>query len=255
MKRAILAAVLGTLGTALHAAPGYVTQPSGGPVTSQFGLCWHTGFWTPDMAAEPCDRVPRAGMAPVPVVTAPPPAQAPAPAAAAPAPTPMVAAPPPLEKVTLNSDVLFAFDKAELTDAGKAEIDKVADRIKDAKIENITLVGHADRIGSDQYNQKLSERRAEAVKAYLQQKAAAQNLQASGKGESQPVTGQQCNGIKNRGKLIECLQPDRRVEVEVFGTRTASSGTGSAGTGGSAEQRGSPQPDPQPRGNNPQPQR
>jgi len=236
MKRVILAAALGTFGTLLQAAPGYVTQPSGGPVTSQFGLCWHTGFWTPDMAAEPCDRTPRAAMAPVPVAAAP--APTPAPVAAAPTPAPVVAAaPPPLEKVSLNSDVLFAFNKAELTDAGKAEIDKVVDRVKDAKVENITLVGHADRIGSDEYNQRLSERRAEAVKAYLQQKAAAQNLQASGKGESQPVTGDQCKSIKNRGKLIECLQPDRRVEVEIFGTRQAS--TGGAATGASAT--GSPQ--------------
>lgn len=242
MKRVILAAVLGTLGTALHAAPGYVTQPSGGPVTSRFGLCWHTGFWTPDMAAEPCDRTPRASMAPVPVVSAPPASAAPTPA---PEPAKVVAAPPPLEKVTLNSDVLFAFDKAELTDAGKAEIDKVADRIKDASIDNITLVGHADRIGSDQYNQRLSERRAEAVRDYLRQRASTQNVQASGKGESQPVTGDQCKGVRNRSKLIECLQPDRRVEVEVFGTRTAGTGTGStAGTGATsdANRTGSPQP-------------
>lgn len=242
MKRVILAAVLGTVGTALQAAPGYVTQPGGGPVTSQFGLCWHTGFWTPDMAAEPCDRVPRAAMAPVPVVAAPPPAPAEPPAAAAPAPAPLVAAPPPLEKVTLNSDVLFAFDKAELTDAGKAEIDKVVERVRDARVDSIVLVGHADRIGSDQYNQRLSERRAEAVRAYLQQKSAAQNLQASGKGESQPVTGSQCSGIKARNKLIECLQPDRRVEVEVFGTRTAGAAAGSAGTGATGEQRDNPQP-------------
>ncbi|MGQ0653937.1 MAG: hypothetical protein ACT4P4_17015, partial [Betaproteobacteria bacterium] len=97
MKRVILAAALGTFGTLLHAAPGYVTQPSGAPVTSQFGLCWHTGFWTPDMAAEPCDRVPRAGMAPVPVVAAPPPA--PPPAAQAPQPPPHGAAPPPIQNV------------------------------------------------------------------------------------------------------------------------------------------------------------
>ncbi|MGQ0651918.1 MAG: OmpA family protein, partial [Betaproteobacteria bacterium] len=144
-----------------------------------------------------------------------------------------------IEKVTLNSDVLFAFDKADLTDAGKAEIDRVVDRVKDAKVDNIVLVGHADRIGSGEYNQRLSERRAEAVRAYLQQKAAAQNLQASGKGESQPVTGDQCKGIKNRDKLIECLQPDRRVEVEVFGTRTAGTGgtPGTAGTGGTGAPR------------------
>jgi OOP family OmpA-OmpF porin len=228
MKRVILAAAIGAFGTALHAADGYVTQGAAGatPVTSGFGLCVHDGFWSPSKAAEPCDRVPRASVPP-PVAAA---APAPEPAAqAAPQPAPIVSAPP-LEKVTLSSDVLFQFDKAELTEAGKAEIDKLAAGLSDASIDNITVVGHADRIGSDQYNQRLSERRAEAVKNYLQQsKANMQNIAASGKGESEPVTGDDCKNVKGRDRLIKCLQPDRRVEVEVFGTRTAASGTGTPG--------------------------
>jgi OOP family OmpA-OmpF porin len=177
-------------------------------------------------------------MAPVPVARAEPaPAAAPAPQ---PEPTPLAAAPRPvIEKVTLSSDVLFEFGKATLRDSGKQKLDELAGRINDANIEEIVAVGHADRIASEQYNQQLSEARAQAVKAYLVEKGLqSQLVKTEGKGESQPVTS--CNKMgperANNRKLVQCLQPDRRVEIEVFGTRQASgtgttSGAGASGAG------------------------
>ncbi len=240
MKRTLLAAALAALGTAAMAEPGYVTQGSGsGPVTSPFGLCWHSGDWDATKAAAPCDAVPRASTPPAPVARAAEPAPAPAPepqAIATPAPRA-----PTLEKVTLSTDVLFDFNKAELKESGKQKLDELAGRVSDASVEEVQATGHADRIGTDEKNQKLSEARAQAVKDYLGGKVATQNIQAVGKGESEPVTGEACSKMgpekKANRKLVDCLQPDRRVDIEVFGTRTASSDTGTAGTGGSAQQQ------------------
>lgn len=223
-----LAAVAGAASaqSAQSARPGYVTSSGGQVWTSPYGLCWKTSDWTPAKATIPCDAV-QTVTAPVPVVAA-----APAPLAA-PAP---VAPAPVIEKVSLQSDVLFEFDKATLRPGGRAELDELADRIKDAQVESVLAVGHADRIGPEQYNEKLSAERAEAVKQYLAQKGIEQQrVQAQGAGESQPVTGDQCKGVRG-SKLISCLQPDRRVEIEVRGTReTASTGSPAAGgTSGSS---------------------
>jgi len=135
----------------------------------------------------------------------------------APAPTPKPAA----QKVTLAADALFDFDKAVLRSEGKAKLDDVTDKLKGMKLEVIIAVGHTDRIGSDKYNQKLSEKRAEAVKAYLVGKGVdANRVYTEGKGEKQPVTGDKCGKSNAKSKkLIECLQPDRRVEIEVIGTK------------------------------------
>jgi OOP family OmpA-OmpF porin len=217
-----LAAVAGAANaqSAQSARPGYVTSSGGQVWTSPYGLCWKTSDWTPAKATIPCDAV-QTVTAPVPVVAA-----APAPLAA-PAP---VAPAPVIEKVSLQSDVLFEFDKAQLRPEGQKELDQLAERIKDAQVESVLAVGHADRIGPEQYNEKLSAERAEAVKQYLAQKGIEQQrVQAQGVGESQPITGEQCKGVKG-SKLISCLQPDRRVEIEVRGTReTASTGTPSTG--------------------------
>jgi len=84
----------------------------------------------------------------------------------------------------------------------------------------ILAVGHTDRLGSDAYNQKLSERRAAAVKTYLVSKGVEANrIYTEGKGKKQPVTGTTCDNVKGRTALIACLQPDRRVEVEVIGSK------------------------------------
>jgi OOP family OmpA-OmpF porin len=130
-------------------------------------------------------------------------------AEAAPAP---VAAPARFEKVTLSGTQLFAFDSAELT-MPQPKLEDVAAALQaDTTVNGIDITGHADRIGSDAYNQRLSERRAMAVRDYLVSKGvAADRLKAIGKGETQPVV--QCTE-KNRSSLIKCLEPNRRVEVE-----------------------------------------
>ena len=181
---------------------GYLFDTRGVVARSGFGLCWKTTRWTPAMAIPECD---------------PDLAKKPAPPAPAPAATPKPAA----QKVTLAADALFDFDKAVLRPEGKAKLDDVSGKLKDIKLEVIIAVGHADRLGSDQYNQKLSEKRAEAVKAYLVGKGVEPNrVYTEGKGEKQPVTGDKCGkGDKKTKQLVECLQPDRRVEIEVIGTK------------------------------------
>ena len=88
------------------------------------------------------------------------------------------------------------------------------------KLEVILVVGHTDRIGSDSYNQKLSEKRAAAVKEYLVAKGIEANrVYTEGKGEKQPVTGDKCKGNAPTKALIECLQPDRRADIEIIGTK------------------------------------
>ena len=103
-------------------------------------------------------------------------------------------------------------------------------------MDEIIAVGHADRIASEDYNQKLSEARAQAVKDYLAQQGARGNtITAEGKGESQPVTGDACKKLGaergNNKKLVECLQPDRRVEIEVLGSREVAAGSAPAAAG------------------------
>jgi len=213
---------------------GYVTSADGRVVTSGFGQCVRTQYWAPGNAAEPCDRVARAELAPPPVAAA-----EPAPAPVVVAAVPVEAPRPVIQKLTLSTDVLFDFGKAELKDSGKARLDQLASEIKGADVDEIIAVGHADRIASEDYNQKLSEARAQAVKDYLAQQGAKSNvITAQGKGESQPVTGDACKKLGaergNNKKLVECLQPDRRVEIEVLGSRQVAGGAPAAGTGSSA---------------------
>src|SRR5215510_4525670 len=132
MKKTLLAAALAVLGTAAFAEDGYVTQSfGGGPTTTPFGICVHSGTWTPDKAASPCDVVPRAAVAP----PAAPMAQT-EPAAAPPAEPLAQESPrgPMLEKVSLSTDVLFEFNRAELKPEGKEKLDELAGRIQDAKL-------------------------------------------------------------------------------------------------------------------------
>jgi OmpA-OmpF porin, OOP family len=163
-------------------------------------LCWRDAFWTPATANAKCDGA---------LV-----AQAPTP----PAP---VAPPPPViqsQKVTYQADALFDFDKAVLKPAGKEKLDDLASKIGALNLEVVVATGYTDRIGSDKYNDRLSLRRAQAVKAYLVSKGIEANrVYTEGKGKRDPVTGGKCTQ-KNRKQLIACLAPDRRVEVEVVGT-------------------------------------
>ena len=171
------------------------------------GLCWRNANWTPATAAADCDGAlapaPKAAPAPAPAA-----APAPAPKAAAPAPAPQ---PPAASKVTYAADAFFDFDKSVLKAEGKAKLDDLASKVKAINLEVIIAVGHTDSIGTDAYNQKLSVRRAEAVKAYLVSKGIEKNrVYTEGKGEKQPVAD---------NKTAEGRAKNRRVEIEVVGTR------------------------------------
>jgi OOP family OmpA-OmpF porin len=147
------------------------------------------------------------------VVAAPPPP---------PPPPPMTPAPIVPMKVTFSADSLFDFDKSNLRPAGRQDLDKFAADLKGTRFDLITVTGHSDRIGSHAYNMKLSTRRAEAVKAYLVDTAGlpASTIATKGVDGVDPVTKPgECKGTKKTPALIACLQPDRRVEVEVTGTR------------------------------------
>ncbi len=197
-------------------------------VRSGAGLCWRTGYWTKELAASTivegsnlpvgcyCDK----DLMPKEVCE--PPTKA-TPAAPAPA-TPMAPAAttkPSAEKITLAADALFDYDKATLRNEGRATLTEFAGKAKALAIEVIIAVGHTDRLGGDKYNQALSERRAAAVKEFLIGQGIDPNrVYTEGKGKTQPVS--QCKNLgkesgKNK-KLVECLQPDRRVEIEVIGT-------------------------------------
>lgn len=167
-------------------------------------LCWRDANWTPATAAPGCD-----GALEAPVAAAP--AAAPAPAVA-PAPAP-VPAPAMATKVTYAADAFFDFDKSVLKPEGKAKLDDLISKVKDIDLEVIIAVGHTDSVGSDAYNQKLSMRRSESVKAYLVSKGIEKNrVYTEGKGEKQPVAD---------NKTKEGRAKNRRVEIEVVGTRAA----------------------------------
>jgi OOP family OmpA-OmpF porin len=168
-------------------------------------LCWRDGFWTPATADERCDGAPP--KAP------PPPPPAPAPAEPPPPPPAPVTPPAPTsEKVTFAADAFFDFDKAVLKPEGRAKLDEMVSKIGGLNLEVVIAVGHTDSIGSDAYNQKLSVRRSEAVKAYLVSKGVEKNrIYTEGKGEKQPVAD---------NKSRDGRAKNRRVEIEVVGTRT-----------------------------------
>jgi len=186
-------------------------------------LCYRTAFWTPSMAIAGCDPdlVPKAAAAAPAPTPAPAPAPAPAarPAAPAPAPAPAAAPAPGVQKITLASKALFDFDKAVLKPEGKAAIDsEIISKLPGVqKLELVLVTGHTDRIGTQAYNQKLSERRADAVRDYLVSKGVAKDkIETLGMGKTQPLPGVTCNQ-KAMKELIACLAPNRRVEVEVKG--------------------------------------
>lgn len=185
------------------AAEGYLLDSRDHFVRNSYGECWHTGSWTPAMRNAECDKVPSTPLA--------------APSRPEPVAPPAAAAP---VAVRLGAQTLFDFDQAVIKPEGRVILDeKIVARMKQLPAgEVLTITGHADRIGSEAYNQKLSERRADAVRDYLVARGlSAERLSASGKGETVPDpaadTIHVCRGIRGQ-KLISCLQPDRRVIVE-----------------------------------------
>ena len=218
---ALLAVTLGlcaSLAQAQAVDRVYVIDGRGEVAMDPFGLCWRTNYWTPAAAAKDpagckCDK----DLLPKEVCE---PKAAPAPAAAPAAKPAAPAAAPAREKVTVAADALFDFNKATLRPEGKAKLDDVVAKSKQLVLEVVIAVGHADRIGSAAYNQKLSEKRAASVKDYLVSKGIPANrIYTEGKGSKQPVTkADQCKGPKS-AKVIACLQPDRRVDIEIIGTK------------------------------------
>lgn len=192
-------------------------------VKSGADLCWRTGYWTPGAAGEA-----KAGAVPVAcecdkdVVGADKCAPAAAAAAPAPAPAPVVAAAPAPKKcdfsMTLHTDHTFAFNKAVLGPIARKNIDDMISTklAACAEVTSVIITGHTDRLGTQSYNQKLSEKRAEAVQTYLISKGIKADLiDTMGAGKTQPV--QSCDDKLGRKKLIECLAPNRRVTLDVKG--------------------------------------
>ena len=215
-KKSMVLALLAGIGFGATVAQAqervYVIDQRDVVAKSGFDLCWRTGYWTPAAAAKDpagcqCDK----DLVPVDVCN-PKPAAAVGAAAAGPKPAG--------EKITVAADALFDFNKATLRTEGKAKLDELVGKAKAIKLEVILVVGHTDRIGGDAYNQKLSEKRAAAVKEYLVAKGIEANrVYTEGKGEKQPVTGNKCKGESKSKALIDCLQPDRRADIEIIGTK------------------------------------
>ena len=172
---------------------GYVTSRDGGVVTGKFGECFHDKAFKASHAIVECD--------PDLVPKAPPP----------PPPPPPAAPQPTSEKVSFAADTFFGFDRAVLKDEGKQKLDDIVNQLDGVALEVIVAVGHTDSVGPEAYNQRLSVRRAEAVKAYLVSKGIEANrVYTEGKGEAQPVAD---------NKTKDGRAKNRRVEIEVVGSR------------------------------------
>lgn len=200
---------------------GYLLDTAGNNAVVRslgYDVCVRTSDWTPARAILECDP----DLVPKPVAKPP---VAPPPKAVVPALAPKVVTPPPapaVQKYTLSADALFDFDKSSLRPEGLKKLDDLADALRGKQHDTIVATGHTDRVGSVRYNQRLSERRAETVKKYLQSQGLdVSRINAIGKGKTQPVTKPaDCTGPKmTRTAIRACMQPDRRVEIEVSGSR------------------------------------
>lgn len=213
----------------------YVQDGRGVIARDAFDLCWRTGYWTPADAVGGCDK-PLAPVCTAPqvlegdkcvdptpvctenqelvngkcqdkaVIAAPITCAAPQVLKDGKCMTPVTA-----EKVSFAADALFDFDKSVLKAEGKAKLDDLASKLEGVNLEVVIAVGHTDSVGTDAYNQKLSMRRAEAVKAYMVGKGIdAKRVYTEGKGEKMP---------KATNKTAAGRAENRRVEIEVVGTR------------------------------------
>ena len=189
MKRYLLTLLLAVT-TAVFAQTepqGYLTDTNGQIVRSGTGLCWHTGYWTPANAVEGCDPVAKKG--------------------------------PVSAKVSVKAETLFDFNKATIKPEGRLMLHDLVTDMRKYNLELVVAVGYTDRIGSDAYNKKLSQSRAQAVQDFLvTQGIPTPNVYAEGRGKANPVTGDTCKGQVGK-KLISCLSPDRRVVIEIIGTK------------------------------------
>ena len=185
----------------------YVTDSSGQVVKSGFGLCWRTSSWTPQTATKECDpELFKDEVKPPKKVE-----EILKQEEVKPEPPTVVKQP-----VSVVIKTFFDFDKSDLTAESYAKLREVADKIKSYTIEVITVSGHADRIGTEEYNQKLSEKRAAVVKSELVKLGVDESkIYTEAKGESQPEVT--CSG-KTSAKVIACLAPNRRVKIEVVGS-------------------------------------
>lgn len=223
LKKVTLCLALGMSGAALAqtasdiqanpAKSAYLQDGRGIIARSGHGLCWRTGYWTPADAIAGCD-----GELVPPVVKPTAPAIAQPSAAQAPVAPVAPAAPKRCDfSVTLGSDQAFTFNKAALSSAAQQRIEnEVLSKLAGcSKVDIVMVTGHTDRLGSHPYNQKLSEKRADAVAAYLKSKGVTAQIDTLGAGKTQSVKG--CDDKLPRAELIECLAPNRRVVIEARG--------------------------------------
>jgi OOP family OmpA-OmpF porin len=240
-KKSTIAAALALLAASQAAAQapkpsfGYEVASSGVIWRNSYGECWRTGYWTPELAIPECEPGMKKAEAPKPVPAPPPPPPAPEPAPApapAPVPAPVVVVPPPPppppapapkpapRKIDIAGSALFASGSATLTPQGKAAIDKdvVGPLSEFGRIDRIEIVGHTDPMGSEASNQKLSERRAQAVKDYLATHGVDGSvITATGVGSTKPPAGANCDPRLPRAKLVACYAPYRRIVIDVDG--------------------------------------
>jgi OOP family OmpA-OmpF porin len=183
-------ATYGVAGLAAERTCCYVYDSEGKHVRDSSGQCVRTSTWSKECAVCECD--PSACPQP-----APPPPQ------------------PKVEKVTLQADAYFDFDKATLKPAGREKLDELVSKLRTYEnLQQIHVTAYTDRLGSDSYNMRLSERRAQAVMNYLVGHGIpASKIDARGMGEANPVVG--CEGVRGRAALIKCLAPNRRAEIEI----------------------------------------
>lgn len=213
VSRAMLGACA-ALGLAFTAAQARAADPAadsaywrdarGEYARSGDGLCWRAGYWTPAQAVAECDPdLVKKAEAPKPVLVA-----------EAPRPAPRRCD----FAYTLQNEETFVFDKVELTAAARVGIDRevVARLPSCGEVRLVLVTGHTDRLGSEAYNDKLSAKRADAVRSYLAGKGVkAELIETAAKGESAPV--KDCDSTLKRKALIECLAPNRRTVIEVRG--------------------------------------
>jgi OmpA-OmpF porin, OOP family len=218
VKCTVVAAVAAAFAGAAY-AQSYVTA-GGTPVRSADGACWRTANWTPDAASEECDPQ-LVAKAPAPLLV---PVVQPGPAAAGASPVKPAAVK--MVPFTYTTEVLFAFNDDRLGDDALVRLDELSKQLGAVDIEKIVAIGYADVIGSSHYNHLLSARRLWAVRDYLAKKGITEEqMTLQAKGDSDPVVSEGCKFMwvepGSSRELIACMEPDRRVTIEVIGQMEA----------------------------------